>query len=1090
MTSPTRQHPSVARLQAFGLGLLEAQETEAIEQHIRTCDVCCGKLLEVPDDGLVLRLRQAAAQEAAPPGGDTGAGLLSLCCPNPGCGKSAQVPTGYRGRSIRCGRCGHRFRVPDADATPLPAAAAPDRRGTSRVAWTVPPAECPPRIARFVIRAHLGAGGFGDVYRAHDPQLDRDVALKVPRPGVLNTPARVERFLREARAAARLSHPRIVPVHEAGQDGGLYYIASAFIPGRTLADALRDGPFDGRRAARVVAEVADALAYAHALGIVHRDVKPANVLLDEQDQPHLADFGLAHRRELAGQLTQDGAIVGTPAYMAPEHARGSAAEAQPASDQYSLGVVLYELLTGRPPFAGDPAALLFHALHTEPPPPRRLNSQVPADLETVCLKALAKEPAARYAGCRELAEDLRRWLEGEPVKARPPGPAERCLRWWRREWKLAAAAAAVAACLLLVAGVAAEAAHLVALAHQARADAEDAGRQKQADLDGERRRLDTYERLVHDARAALDGGQYDKAAEAAEEAAAVPGIGDERGGEAKALADRARQAGVAHALADKDMQRLWDDYQQALADGRQALAKDDFDAAARAFGLARTFEPRLVVRDRLKLEDCAAGQRLLEVERARAARQAGQAPRAEDLPPRPRDDADLDGLRDDYRQALADARAARKGGHLTEARALFQRAGKMEGRLVAAKKLDAGAAAVDQELKDLAREIEGRCDDLVNAGLGCFGTLRFPEALDKARAALKVDPENRGALDLFKRASERLWLIALGHQDFPGAHRIAGQATTRLPDDPDPEKWQATTDRLAEREAQRLAAIRDEEERRQALVRALADAQAAEFQGLMQEALLEDSFQATVADATRFPDDRARLKGVARRLWPLAVGARELLCAQFVVKVLLEVDPDDEDALKWQQVNAAVLALEVAVLENALEYRKAVEAALARHNALAFRAAVLQAAQQPFHMTPSYRLGGVVTTPAHPVDNRGGRGRGEAGGPGPGKVSAAPPPPARPTGGGNEPAKEPPRPPVPTTRPKEEPRPAAPPARPKEEPPSRPTAPPSKPREEPPARTPPGPQPGRDKTRDGKSDPPAHGKDNTAPDRKPGSTKN
>jgi hypothetical protein len=1047
MSSSTRQHPSAADLEAFVLGRLGLQQTDAIEQHVRDCDVCCGQLLAVPDDGLVVRLRQAAAPVSAPAGADAGAGVLFLCCPNRGCGKSAQVPASYRGRTIRCGRCGHRFRVP-GDATPLPG-----RPGTSQVAWATPPADCPPRIGRFVVRAHLGAGGYGDVYRAHDPRLDRDVALKVPRPGVLNTPARVERFLREAKAAARLSHPGIVPVHEAGQEGEVYYIASAFIPGRTLADALRDGPFEARRAARVVADLAEALAHAHGQGIVHRDVKPANVLLDEQGHPHLTDFGLAHRQELAGQLTQDGAIVGTPAYMAPEHARGGAAEAQPASDQYSLGVVLYELLTGRRPFAGGPGEMLFHALHTEPPPPRRFNPEVPADLETVCLKALAKDPAGRYAGCRELADDLRRWLAGEPVQARPPGPAERWLRWCRRERKLLAAGLAAAACLLLAAGVAAEAAHLVALAHQVRADSEEAARQQQADLDAERQRLDAYNRLLHDARAALDAGEYDQAAAAAEEAAAVPGIGDERDGEAKALADRAREAGVAHALADKETQRLWDDYQHALADGREALGKDDFDGAAKAFDLARTLEPKLVVRDRLKLEDCQAGQRLREVDRARDARQAAaRAPRQEGPAPLPQPDPD-EGLLDDYKRALADARAARKGGRLAEARALLQRAGKAEGRLVTAKKLDRGV--VDQELKDLGQEIDSRCAELVKAGISSFATLRFQDALGRARAALKLDPENKGALDLFKRASERLWLIALGHQDFPGARRLADQAIARLPDDPDPEKWQETTDRLAEREAERLAAIRDEEQRQQALLAALAEVKAAEYQGLMQEALLEDLFQSAAADAPRLPGERARLKAIARRLWPMAVGARELLAAQYVANTLLDLDPDDDDALKWQRVTSAVSALEVAQLQSAVEYRNALDAAMARNNAQAYRSAALQALQQPFHTTPSVRLGGTAMPPPRPADNRGGGGRDDGNGPG----KAPPPvPPGKPPAGGNMPAHDPPRP-------------AAPPARPKDGSPAR-TA------------------PGQDKNRDGKPDTPPRGKDNPPPDGKPGPNKN
>jgi serine/threonine protein kinase len=182
----------------------------------------------------------------------------------------------------------------------------------------------------------------------------------------------------------------------------------------------------------VVRDLAEALAYAHGLGIVHRDVKPANIMLDERAQPHLMDFGLAHRHD-AAQLTHEGAILGTPAYMAPEQAQGQTGEPLPASDQYSLGVVLYELLCGQRPFSGPPEVVLYNAIHTEPPAPRTHRPNLPRDLETVCLKAMAKPPHDRYSTCQELADDLRRWLEGDAVRARRLGYAERVVRWCRRE---------------------------------------------------------------------------------------------------------------------------------------------------------------------------------------------------------------------------------------------------------------------------------------------------------------------------------------------------------------------------------------------------------------------------------------------------------------------------------------------------------------------------------------------------------------------------------------------------------------------------------------------------------------------------------
>jgi tRNA A-37 threonylcarbamoyl transferase component Bud32 len=363
---------------------------------------------------------------------------VTVRCPNPACGQTTRLDA--PGRPARCPHCGHRLAGPTA--------------ADARAKPTRPADDLPGRLGRFEIRARLGAGAAGTVYRAHDPQLDREVALKLPLPGALDTSRRIERFLREARAAARLEHPHIVPVYEAGQEGGHYYLAAAFINGRTLAAQVEDGGLDCRRAAQVVRALAEALAYAHAQGVVHRDVKPANVMLDEQGQPLLLDFGLAYRHDEAEKLTQDGTVLGTPAYMAPEQAAGKSGAALPASDQYSLGAVLYELLCGQPPFSGPAHLVLYNVVHTEPPPPRRLNPRVPRDLETVCLKALAKRPEDRYPSCQELADDLRRWLEGEPVQARRLGLLERAARACRREPALVVSAAVTLLGLATVAAVA------------------------------------------------------------------------------------------------------------------------------------------------------------------------------------------------------------------------------------------------------------------------------------------------------------------------------------------------------------------------------------------------------------------------------------------------------------------------------------------------------------------------------------------------------------------------------------------------------------------------------------------------------------
>ena len=280
------------------------------------------------------------------------------------------------------------------------------------------------QFGRFRVLGVLGQGEHATVYRASDALLDRDVALKVPRPGVLRTARALERFLGEARAQARLRHPRIVPVYEAGRAGDRHYIAMALIEGWSLAERLAEGLLPLRRAAEVVVELAEALAYAHAQGVVHRDVKPANVRVDTHGDVYLMDFGIAYRPDSDELPIPPGTILGTPAYVAPEQAKGGQASVLPASDQYSLGAVFFELLCGRPPFCGPPSYVLFHAIHHDPPSPRSITSKVPRPLDAICLKALAKRPERRYVDCQHFADDLRRWLRGETPLA--------CRRAWAR----------------------------------------------------------------------------------------------------------------------------------------------------------------------------------------------------------------------------------------------------------------------------------------------------------------------------------------------------------------------------------------------------------------------------------------------------------------------------------------------------------------------------------------------------------------------------------------------------------------------------------------------------------------------------------
>ena len=251
-------------------------------------------------------------------------------------------------------------------------------------------------LGRFRILSLLGEGEHATVYRAYDPILERDVALKVPRQAVLKTAKVLDRFLGEAKALARLRHPRIVPVYEAGCAGERHYIAMALIEGRSLAEQLIERPIALDRAAEIVAELAEALAYAHTQGIVHRDVKPANIRVDDQGAVYLMDFGIAYRPDSGEVALPPGVILGTPAYLAPEQAEGGQTNVLPASDQYSLGVVFYELLCGRPPFCGPPSYVLFHTIHQVPPSPRTVSPRVPRSLAAICLKALAKRPDRRY----------------------------------------------------------------------------------------------------------------------------------------------------------------------------------------------------------------------------------------------------------------------------------------------------------------------------------------------------------------------------------------------------------------------------------------------------------------------------------------------------------------------------------------------------------------------------------------------------------------------------------------------------------------------------------------------------------------------
>ena len=408
--------PSDDDLRQFVSGV----SSRAIDQHLLTCRDCRSRADRLSDEDTLRGWAGSLAAGRANRPGDVELGRLveALC---------------------RQGRESTRTSPPEdaeaADATTLFGPAdEPGDLGT---------------LGPYAIETELGRGGMGVVYRARDRRMGRVVALKVLVTGPTNVRAR-QRFMHEIRAAARVEHDHVVRLYGTSDpDEKAPYFVMEYVAGPTLAEKIRTRRrLDPRDAALIIAQAADGLAAAHAAGLIHRDVKPSNILLDPvTGRAKVGDFGLARLPAETSLLTHDGSVAGTPAYLSPEQATGDA-KAGERVDVYALGVTLYECLAGEPPFRGTPHLVVQQVLHDEPRPPRALNDAVPRDLETVCLKAMAKEPGQRYANATELAADLRRWLDGRPIRARRVSPVGRLVRLCRRRPFAATLALSLASVLL------------------------------------------------------------------------------------------------------------------------------------------------------------------------------------------------------------------------------------------------------------------------------------------------------------------------------------------------------------------------------------------------------------------------------------------------------------------------------------------------------------------------------------------------------------------------------------------------------------------------------------------------------------------
>ena len=454
LATPGLPCPETRQLHQFLAGDIGEVEAQVLEVHLQACLRCVARLADAKAaDALLDEVRRCGADGADADDPPSVARLIQHLRRRPEALRPAGQPTAEAGRPTTVAGS----RLPNM-SSPL---SADDL--TPEEADPAPPG----RNGRYRVVRRLGAGGMGTVYLAEDPNLRRPVAIKVPRlaASLENRTAARQRFLREARAAAAVRHAHICPIHDVGEQTGTPFVVMSYIEGETLSERLkRDGRFaDPRAAVALAVQIAEGLAAIHAKGIIHRDLKPGNVLIDRHGAAYVTDFGLARWEDDAEQLTTEGAVMGTPPYMAPEQATGGQVFGPPTSrtDVYSLGTMLYQMLTGSTPFGErSSASVLYCIIHEDPPPPRQRRADLDPALEAIVLKAMARRPEDRYADGGELAAALDCWQQGAadqaptltlppPAPARPdiePAPRSTRSRWRRWSWRLGAA---LAACALL-----------------------------------------------------------------------------------------------------------------------------------------------------------------------------------------------------------------------------------------------------------------------------------------------------------------------------------------------------------------------------------------------------------------------------------------------------------------------------------------------------------------------------------------------------------------------------------------------------------------------------------------------------------------